>query len=37
LRHLCADSGDLRRGFGQSVVIFFVLCDVEKETRLFQI
>jgi len=37
LRHLSADAGNLRRGFGQSVFAFLVLGDVEKKPRVFEI
>jgi hypothetical protein len=37
LRHLVTDSGNFRCGFAQRVFALFVLGDVEKKTRLFEV
>jgi len=37
LSHLLAHSSDLRRRLGQSIVALFILGNVEKEARFFEV
>jgi hypothetical protein len=37
LRHLSTDAGDFGRSFGESLVAFLILGDVEKKTCLLEI
>jgi len=37
LSHLLAHGSDLRRRLGQSIIALFILRDVKKEARFFEV